>query len=293
MQFALDENKNRIQPTKEINGYCPCCNECLTAKMGEKNIHHWSHKGDTNCNYKPMTQWHYDWQNKFPEENREIIYIDKTTGEKHVADVSINGYIFEFQHSSISIEEFKSRCEFYINKLRKKLIWVFDYNDKSIELSSFEVFHPFKLRKIKLRKNFISDLYNNYNNLLYIYEDKNILNIQLVDNLIFQDLKINFNYKHFINKIMTDCYNVQLYIYKDNVYRKKYIEMLYKNNKIKEDEIKEIEEKALKNKWQEYFNKNQDILLMRKKELEAKNLELQDQIDRLKIIIDELTNTVF
>jgi hypothetical protein len=86
MQFALDENKNRIQPTKEINGYCPCCNECLIAKMGEKNIHHWSHKGDTNCNYKPMTQWHYEWQNKFPEENREIIYIDGITGEKHIAD---------------------------------------------------------------------------------------------------------------------------------------------------------------------------------------------------------------
>lgn len=292
MQFAFDKNKNRIKPTKEIDGYCPCCNEYLIAKMGEINIHHWSHKGDTNCKYKPMTQWHYDWQNKFPEENREIIYIDEITGEKHIADISINGFIFEFQHSSISIDKFKSRCEFYINKLKKKLIWVFDYNDKSMDISSYKQLHPHKLKQIKLRKNFISDLYNNYNNLLYIYEHKNILNIQMVDNLILEEEKNNFNYEHFVNKIYKKCFYIQLYIHKNNNYRDRLMKLLKDNNEIKEDQYKKIEEMALKRKWQEYFNKNQNIILMRTKELEAKNLELKVQIDKLQNTIDELTKTI-
>ena len=311
MQFALDKNKNRIQPTKEIDGYCPCCNEYLIAKMGEINIHHWCHKGDTNCNYKPMTQWHYEWQNKFPEENREVIYIDEITGEKHIADVSIGKFIFEFQHSAISIDEFKSRCEFYINKLRKKLIWVFDYNDKSIELNFYKQFHPFKIKEIRLRKNFISDLYNNYNNLLYIYEHKNILNIQIVDNLIFEEEKNNFNYEHFFNKTYKSCYNLQLQIYKDGYFYNQLLEIKKRENEfkntiktrlqvdfnerledIKNSDFKEKVEKALKIKWQEYFNKNQHILLVDRNAAQVKNLELTVQIDKLKNTIDELTKTI-
>ena len=311
MQFALDKNKNRIQPTKEIDGYCPSCNEYLIAKMGEINIHHWSHKGDTNCNYKQMTQWHYEWQNKFPEENREIIYTDEDTGEKHIADVSIDNFIFEFQHSAISMNEFKSRCEFYINKLRKKLIWVFDYNDKSIELKFYKQFHPFKLKEIRLRKNFISDIYNNYNNLLYIYEHKNILNIQIVDNLIFEELKSNFNYEHFINKTYKSCYNHQLQIYKDEYFNNQLLEIKKRENEfkdilkiklesdfnkkiedIKNNDFKEKVEKALKNKWQEYFNKNQHILLVDKNVAQIKSLELTVEIDKLKNIINELTKTI-
>ena len=45
------------------------------------------------------------------------------------ADVLINGYVIEFQHSPISRDEIKERNEFYTN-CGYKVIWVFDANDK-------------------------------------------------------------------------------------------------------------------------------------------------------------------
>ena len=49
--------------------------------------------------------------------------------KKHRADVLINGYVIEFQHSPISRDEIKERNEFYTN-CGYKVIWVFDANDK-------------------------------------------------------------------------------------------------------------------------------------------------------------------
>jgi hypothetical protein len=65
------------------------------------------------------TEWHRAWKSCFPEEQREIVRFD-LTGEKHIADVQTStGKVIEFQNSPISLEELRSREEFYGN-----LIWI-------------------------------------------------------------------------------------------------------------------------------------------------------------------------
>ena len=146
---------------------------------------------------------------------------------------------------------------------------------------------------------------------MYIYEHKNILNIQIVDNLIFEEEKNNFNYKHFFDKTYKSCYNLQLQIYKDGYFYNQLLEIKKRENEfkntiktrlqvdfnerledIKNSDFKEKVEKALKIKWQEYFNKNQHILLVDRNAAQVKNLELTVQIDKLKNTIDELTKTI-
>jgi len=123
MQKAIEVGTNKIiYPNKSKSAVCQCCGESVIAKCGSIRIHHWAHKKKDNCDswYEPMTDWHIEWQNNFPEEWREIVLISQETGEKHIADIyTPNMYTIEIQNSPISIEEYKSRRDFY-----KKLIWV-------------------------------------------------------------------------------------------------------------------------------------------------------------------------
>lgn len=113
-----------IEPSTGIKGLCPGCGNVVIAKCGEINIHHWAHQRKFDCDrwWEPMTQWHIDWQNKFPKSWREVIFRDEQTGEFHRADVHTrNGLTIEFQHSALSLQELNSRNAFY-----KKIIWVVD-----------------------------------------------------------------------------------------------------------------------------------------------------------------------
>lgn len=82
-----------------------------------------------------MSEWHLEWQERFPEENREIVL--ENNGEKHRADVLINNTVIEFQHSSLSSYEFDRRNQFYLS-LGYNVIWIFDvanlYDTGSISL---------------------------------------------------------------------------------------------------------------------------------------------------------------
>ncbi|WP_090473655.1 competence protein CoiA [Mucilaginibacter sp. OK268] len=101
---------------------CPGCGTKLIAKCGSVKIHHWAHQRRIDCDpwWEPMTQWHIDWQNKFPAAWREVIFRDEESGEFHRADINTpQGLTIEFQHSPLSNEELESRNSFY-----KKIIWV-------------------------------------------------------------------------------------------------------------------------------------------------------------------------
>ena len=74
-----------------------------------------------------MSEWHLDWQSRFPEDCREVVMTKD--GVKHRADVFINNKVIEFQHSSMSSDEFWDRNEFYTG-LGYDVIWVFDLQDK-------------------------------------------------------------------------------------------------------------------------------------------------------------------
>lgn len=136
MQYANDENGKRIHidSAKKCNDYfCPVCGGAVIPKQGEFNMWHFAHRQGIDClddwdySDNDMSEWHREWQERFPEENREVVITNNN--ETHRADVRIGNYIIEFQHSKISADEVARRNAFYTSA-EYKVIWVFDKIDK-------------------------------------------------------------------------------------------------------------------------------------------------------------------
>lgn len=158
MNYALYENKKvsaeEYKKSENLDLRCPCCNSQVVAKQGEINVWHFAHKVKNKCSewFKPMTEWHLNWQKQFPEKNREVIHKCEKTGEKHIADVKTdNGIVIEFQHSSISSKEIKSREEFY----GKKMIWVLDGSSFKCEIKSGKKINKSGLEVINRNKHLL------------------------------------------------------------------------------------------------------------------------------------------
>lgn len=141
MYIAIDENDVRIDVNNAEKGqkyFCPICRSPLIIKDGEINAKHYAHKAG-NCaddwDYD-MSEWHRRMQDYFSLENREVVL--EHDGKIHRADVMINDYVIEFQHSPISLFEFRERNAFF-RRLGKKIAWVFDlseqYEDRRITYS--------------------------------------------------------------------------------------------------------------------------------------------------------------
>jgi Competence protein CoiA-like family len=138
MRIGLDkQTKVRIQPQKGATAICQCCGLELTPKCGKIRIHHWAHASGYVCDHwwESETEWHRCWKDEFTLECQEVIKYDLNTTEKHIADVFIHhkNLAIEFQNSSIKIDEIRSREKFY-----KKMIWVLNCIDSSIETFSWE-----------------------------------------------------------------------------------------------------------------------------------------------------------
>lgn len=131
MLFAIDKEGNRIHINYALRGQeyvCPCCEEKVVLKKGNIRKHHYAHHSGSMCRdgwHYDMSDWHQEWQNKFPLQYQEI--VKELNGKKHRADVLIEDkkIVFEFQHSALSSDEFYDRNIFY-NTLGYKVIWVFD-----------------------------------------------------------------------------------------------------------------------------------------------------------------------
>ena len=112
MFFALDENKIRVfaEDGEFKHCVCPACGSPVIQRRGDTNRHHFAHDPrkrndvkcpyDYNADYKNMSEWHIRMQEYFPKEERECIFTDKETGEKHIADVFIKeaNTVLEFQY---------------------------------------------------------------------------------------------------------------------------------------------------------------------------------------------------
>lgn len=122
MQYANNNEGERIEAMPNSRGICPACGSEVIAKCGAIKVWHWAHKSaDCDPWYEGMTQWHIDWQNEFPAEYREVVI--RRGDEVHRADIALpDGTIIEFQHSPISVDEIARREQFY----GSKMIWVFD-----------------------------------------------------------------------------------------------------------------------------------------------------------------------
>lgn len=121
MQYSC-VNGQKILPYPKAQGTCAVCSAETLAKCGQKIMWHWAHKSKMECDpwWENETEWHRKWKELFPESFREITHHCETTGEKHRADIkSHNGIILEIQNSPISLEELRSRENFY-----KNLVWI-------------------------------------------------------------------------------------------------------------------------------------------------------------------------
>ncbi len=134
MFIGLDETGKKTDirialKNKEATYYCPLCNGKLRIKDGNVNVSHFAHISIEDCDTfsSDMSEWHMEWQEQFPLENREVV-LDYE-GEKHRADVCFGRYVVEFQYSKISNEEFDERNSFY-TALGYKVVWIFDVRDE-------------------------------------------------------------------------------------------------------------------------------------------------------------------
>ena len=134
--------------------FCPVCGQPLQLKASSSKCirPHFAHLPKHPCTDTweyDMSEWHLSWQEKFPEECREVVM--EKDGEKHRADILIHNTVIEFQHSPIKLKEFQARNQFYLG-CGKKLIWIFDISDKEIDYKefSYSAFDYIKLPRRKL-----------------------------------------------------------------------------------------------------------------------------------------------
>ncbi len=143
MFFALDENNNRVnaEDGEFANCVCPACKNPVRQRRGDTNRHHFAHiRKDLSCpfeynkDYINMSEWHRRMQNYFPKENRERIFVDKKTGEKHIADVYLDesNTVLEFQYSSLRQQEFLDRTRFHLGEGRR-MVWLFYESSKNTD----------------------------------------------------------------------------------------------------------------------------------------------------------------
>ena len=135
MFVAVDKDGNKVAIADAEAGkeyFCPVCKSPVSvrAQRSESVTAHFAHKRGVKCldDWKhDMSEWHCQWQERFPVECRECVV--EHNGERHRADVLFRGFVFEFQHSPISCEEFTKRNQFYLN-CGYRVIWIFDATEK-------------------------------------------------------------------------------------------------------------------------------------------------------------------
>lgn len=130
MRYAIKKNKKVEPQFSGERAFCPVCKNEVVGKIYSIRINHWAHlvKSESDCDswYEPITEWHLNWQNLFPEQNREVTITENNIS--HRADILLNNeLVIEFQNSPIKIREVERREAFY-NKNDRKLIWVLNGN---------------------------------------------------------------------------------------------------------------------------------------------------------------------
>ena len=142
MFIGLDAENNRVtaeDARREQDYRCPICDQKLELRKGSSRRHHFAHWKNLTCSddwSSDMSEWHLSWQDQFPIECREVVVEDD--GKRHRADVLIEDHklVIEFQHSSLSPEEFQERNRFY-RKCGYHVVWLFDMSRDEQEQEHF------------------------------------------------------------------------------------------------------------------------------------------------------------
>lgn len=217
--YAINANYGTI-------GKCPHCEKLVRARCGEINDEHWSHI-DSECSYitEKDNEWHIAWKNKSEKKG----YETEKRFDKYIADTynSKTNTITEFQHSSITPQEIRDRCNYYKNT-NKNIKWIFDYTEKykrqHIKLTekigdgNNEFYYNFKISYQK--KSYIEGVsYHTfeesiklsvpiYLNIIHNYDTKN--HTQLRVNKDFDEYKSdmynNDRYKNYLDNLNNSIY---------------------------------------------------------------------------------------
>lgn len=143
-QFAKVEGQtvNIHQYMKsDKKAYCVNNNHELIAVQGSYNKWHFRHLNSSDCCKQKMSYWHAEWQGNF--ENTEVSFKQITDQIKERrADVVVNDFIIEIQHSCIEKEEVLNRNHDYALH-NKKVIWIIDGN-KGIDINTHSNILDFK-----------------------------------------------------------------------------------------------------------------------------------------------------
>ena len=125
MLIAIDKDGKRVHiddANKTEKYYCPSCKSELILKRGEERIHHFAHRKCDECKdswHYDMTDWHYQWQNRFPPECQEV--VKNHNGETHRADVLID-HIEKVDFTLKPEENFREKQKNIISLIKKKYI---------------------------------------------------------------------------------------------------------------------------------------------------------------------------
>ena len=107
MFSALDINNNLVDIDRAIKQplnkyFCTACKREVIVKNGNVRISHFAHKNKCDCiDYdNDMSEWHRNWQKKFPIKNREVVlkidendpFIEHLNKTVRRADVLCYGY---------------------------------------------------------------------------------------------------------------------------------------------------------------------------------------------------------
>lgn len=104
--------------------HCPTCRSEVIPKCGDIKTWHWAHKAaDCDPWAESTTEWHLEWQARFPKEYVEVTIVKGN--ERHRADVCLpGGPVIEVQHSAIGVDDIRRREAFY-----GRMVWIFDARD--------------------------------------------------------------------------------------------------------------------------------------------------------------------
>lgn len=207
-------------------GKCPFCENDVRARCGEININHWAHI-DNECTYisEADNEWHTAWKNKSEKKGYET---EKEFG-KFIADAynPKTNTVTEFQHSSITPQEIRDRCNHYKN-MNVNIKWVFDYTDKykkqHIKLiekigDDNVLYYTFKISYQK--RGYIQGVsYHTFDeslklsvpvylNIIHNYDDKNYTQLRVNKNFdeYRNDMYNNSRYKNYIDNLNNSIYN--------------------------------------------------------------------------------------
>ena len=104
----------------------------MFVKSGSERASHFSHYPNCECNdgwngQYDMSDWHFEWQSQFPDENQEVIV--QFDDIRHRADVLTYRTVVEFQHSPLSSGKFNDRNVFYHDNIGYKVVWLYDMRE--------------------------------------------------------------------------------------------------------------------------------------------------------------------